>query len=122
MNNIFNNILLKKNIEIKYVLVTLNTVPFATESKREVGYYLNKHLAQKVWRFLHDVSDNKNMEIIFEEYVDKCIYSNDGSIRLQHNNKVICDKLDRKEYLRLINIEIKTDIESMKDYQLKIKK
>jgi len=63
----------------------------------------------KVWHFLHDVNDNKNINIEIKEYVDECIICN-ACIRLKNIPNgcitMICDKLDRKEYLRLININI----------------
>ncbi len=96
-------------MDLKYFNVTVNTAPFSSDSEREVGNYINKDLATKVWHFLYQVNDNKNIEIRIREYVDKCVVCNSG-IRLEDtpNGRItmINDKLDRKEYLRLINIDI----------------
>jgi len=49
------------------------------------------------------------MEIKIKEYMSQCIICN-ADIRLKDTPKeritIISEKLDRKEYLRLINIEI----------------
>jgi hypothetical protein len=109
-------------MEIKYFLVTLNTSPFARENEQQIGCYINNNLATKVWHFLREVNDNKNIEIKINEYVGKYVIFDDGSIRLLSGGTILHDKLDRKEYLRLINIEVpRTDIESMRNYELKVR-
>lgn len=115
------NIISIKTMETDYVLVTLSTTPFTSEMEKVVGCYKNKELARKVFNFLHENSENKNLEIKFRDYRDKCHIFDDGSIRLQSNGSVIHNKLDRKEYLRLVNFDIpQTDMESYKLYQMKI--
>ncbi len=97
------------NMDINYFCVTINTAPFSSDTERTIGNYINKDLALKVWHFLYQVNDDKNIEIKIKEYVAQFVICNAG-IRLKDTPKgcitMICDKLDRKEYLRLINIEI----------------
>lgn len=90
------------------------------DGEREVGCYTTKDLAMKVWHFLNEISDNKNLEIRIKPYTDKCYLFDDKSIRLRSNGSIIHDKLDRAEYLRLINFDIpQTDMESMRLYRMK---
>jgi hypothetical protein len=96
-------------MNITYFCVTVNTPPFSSDTEHEIGNYINKDLAMKVWYFLNQVNDYKNMEIKIKEYIGQCIICNAG-IRLKDTPKgritMITEKLDKKEYLRLINIDI----------------
>lgn len=96
---------------MNYYCVTLNTFD-GTVKEREIGCYINKDIARKVWDFMHEIN-NGNFEIKIKEYKDECVRC-DAGLRLKniYNGRIvmICEKLDRKEYVRLINIEIPTDV------------
>jgi hypothetical protein len=96
-------------MDITYFCVTVNTPPFSSDTEYEIGNYINEDIAKKVWSFLYQVNDYKNMEIKIKKYLSQCIICNAG-IRLKDTPKgcitMICEKLNRKEYLRLINIDI----------------
>ena len=96
-------------MNITYFNITVNTAPFSSDTEYEIGNYINKEIAMEVWHFLHKVNDNKNIEIRIKEYIGECIVCKAG-IRLKTTPKgcitMIYEKLDRKEYLRLINIDI----------------
>lgn len=98
-------------MDIKYYFVTVTT-PFSSGKEYEVGCYINNDIAIKVWHFLQQVNDYKNIEIKIKEYAGQCIVC-DAGIRLRDtpNGRItmINHKLDRKEYLRLINIPIHED-------------
>jgi uncharacterized protein YwlG (UPF0340 family) len=79
----------------EYYCVTVNGAPFSSDTEYEAGNYSNIDLAIKIWRFLLEINDDKNIEI----KIKKCIVCNKDIIMIQ-------EKLDRKEYLRLINIDI----------------
>lgn len=109
------------NMDINYFCVTLNTAPFSSDTEYEIGNYINKELAMKVWYFLYEINDNKNIEIKIKEYVSRFVICNAG-IRLKDTPKgritMICDKLDRKEYLRLINIKIPDNYVIIQDFKI----
>ena|SRR5436190_19656523 len=108
-------------MDITYFNVTVNTASFSSDTEYEIGNYVNKDLAMKVWHFLSQVNDNKNIEIKIKEYMSQCIICNAG-IRLKDTPKgritMITEKLDRKEYLRLINIDIPINDISITDIEL----
>lgn len=96
-------------MDIRYYRVTVNAAPFESNTEYEIGCYINNELAKKVWDFLYQVNDNKNIEIKIRQYVGKCDISNTiiSLINIPKGfSTIIHDKLDRKEYLRLININI----------------
>lgn len=92
-----------------YYVVTLSN-PCTNNPVREIGYYTSKQLAIDVWYFMHKVNDNHiNFEIKIDNYSAEFVYCPAG-IRLKDtpNGKItmLCDKLTREEYVRLMNINV----------------
>jgi hypothetical protein len=88
--------------------------PFEYDSEKIIGYYKSKQLASKVWHFLNQVNDFPNVEIKIHEYSGEYTRAENGEIRLQRGGAIIIDKLDKKEYLRLINIDMSYKIDATK--------
>jgi hypothetical protein len=90
-----------------FYCVTIVTSPFTHDNIQVIGCYTTNALALKVVSFIREIITNNNVDIKITQYQAETIYC-DAGIRLKDTSKgcitMIYDKVDRKEYIRLLKI------------------
>ena len=90
-----------------FYCVTITRSPFTRDNIQQVGCYTTNQLALKVVNFIRDIISDNNVDIKITEYQDEILYC-EGGIRLKAAPNggitMIYDKIDRKEYVKLLDI------------------
>lgn len=97
-------------ITMTYYRVYGKTTPFTTEMEQTVGCYTNKQTAEKVANLIREINMNElpaGIDVYCDLYKGNVERISEGyCIKDQHTGciRLILEKLDRKEYQRLVNL------------------